>query len=156
MHDKNNQLTPYFEKAENLTGIKRTYLAQALLGLLGIYLIVGRAAQFFCNLIGFLYPAYKSLVALETSSKVDDSKWLTYWIVFAAFSVVEFFSDFLLSWFPVYWLAKIAFLLWCLVDTPTNGSIVIYERFVRPFFLKHKNRLTEARPNEEPSRRKEA
>lgn len=140
VHDNKGILTPYFEKAEKLTNVKRIILAQALLGILSLYLIVGRAAQFVCNLIGFAYPAYKSLVALETSNKEDDSKWLTYWVVFAAFSVIEFFSDILLSWFPLYWLAKVAFLLWCSADIPNGGSLIIYNRLIRPLFLQHKNK----------------
>lgn len=142
VHDNKGFMTPYFEKAEKMTGVKRTVIAQVLLGLLSLYLIVGRAAQFVCNAIGFGYPAYKSLVALETSNKEDDSKWLTYWVVFAAFSVTEFFSDTLLFWFPLYWLAKVAFLLWCSADIPNNGSAVIYNRVIRPLFLQHKNKLS--------------
>lgn len=149
VHDNKSQFTPYFEKAEKMTGVKRIYLAQAVVGLLGLYLIIGRAAQFVCNLIGFAYPAYKSLVVLETSDKEDDSKWLTYWVVFASFSVAEFFSDILMSWFPLYWLAKVAFLLWCSADMPNNGSTVIYNRVIRPVFLQHKSKLsgTSGSPN---------
>lgn len=152
VNDNKSQFTPYFEKAEKLTGVKRIYLAQALLGVLSLYLIVGRAAQFVSSLIGFVYPAYKSLMALETSNKDDDSKWLTYWVVFAAFSVVEFFSDILLSWFPLYWLAKVVFLLWCSADIPLNGSTIIYNRFIRPVFLQHKGKLQGAASNGSPSK----
>lgn len=45
--------------------------------------------------------------ALETRAKDDDTKWLTYWVVFALFTIVEFFADFIVSWFPVYWLLKV-------------------------------------------------
>jgi len=144
VHDQKSVLTPYFEKAEKITGVKRIVLAQALLAILALYLIVGRAAQFVCNLIGFVYPAYKSLMALETSNKEDDGKWLTYWVVFAAFSVVEFFSDILLNWFPLYWLAKVAFLLWCSADIPNSGAAVIYSRAIRPLFLQHRAKLSGA------------
>lgn len=157
MHDNKGQFTPYFEKVEKMTGVKRIYLAQALLGFLSVYLIVGKSAQFICNLIGFVYPAYKSLVALESSNKEDDSKWLTYWVVFAAFSVVEFFSDSLLSWFPIYWLAKVVFLLYCSADIPVNGSSLIYNRFIRPIFLQHKSKLQAASSNgsSSPAKNKE-
>lgn len=144
VHDNKSQFTPYFERAEKITGVKRTYLAQALIGMLSLYLIVGKAAQFVCNLIGFVFPAYKSLVALETGNKDDDTKWLTYWVVFAAFSVVEFFSDSLMNWFPFYWLTKVAFLLWCSADVPNNGSAMLYNRFIRPFFLQHKNKFQQS------------
>lgn len=45
--------------------------------------------------------------ALESPQKDDDTKWLTYWVVFAVFSVVEYFSDFIVGWFPLYWLLKV-------------------------------------------------
>ena len=40
----------------------------------------------------FAYPAYCSIKALETLNEQDDKKWLTYWVVFAFFSVLEFFA----------------------------------------------------------------
>lgn len=144
VNDPKQPLAPYFEKAETLTNIKRGYLAQGVLGFLSLYLVIGRAAQLVCNLIGFVYPAYKSLLALESASKDDDSKWLTYWVVFAAFSVVEFFSDILLSWFPFYWLVKVAFMLWCSADIPLNGSSLIYSRIIRPLFLKNRAKIETA------------
>ena len=57
--------------------------------------------------IGFVYPAYCSVRALESRSKDDDTQWLTYWVVFALFSVIEFFSDILVGWVPFYWLTKV-------------------------------------------------
>ena len=48
--------------------------------------------------MGFVYPAYCSIKALESTVKNDDTQWLTYWVVFAAFSVVEYFADFIAGW----------------------------------------------------------
>ena len=99
-------------------------------------MILGHFAQLICNAVGFVYPAYCSIHALESRSKDDDTKWLTYWVVYSAFSTVEFFSDFMFSWFPLYWLAKIIFLVWSFSPL-TNGSLVIYSRFIRPVFLRN-------------------
>ncbi|UYV72449.1 NR6A1 [Cordylochernes scorpioides] len=78
----------------------------------------------------------ESIHALETSSKEDDTKWLTYWVVFAGFSIVEFFSDIILSWVFFYWLLKCAFLLWCSCPS-TNGAQLVYDKIIRPLFLKN-------------------
>ncbi|CDQ69652.1 unnamed protein product [Oncorhynchus mykiss] len=58
-------------------------------------------------MIGFVYPAYYSIKALEGKNKDDDTKWLTYWVVYGIFSVGEFFSDIFLYWFPFYYAFKV-------------------------------------------------
>jgi receptor expression-enhancing protein 5/6 len=78
---------------------------------LAIYLIIGIGQQLISNIIGFTYPAYCSMKALETKQTDDDTKWLTYWVVFAVFTIVEYFSDIIVGWFPIYWLIKVCFIL---------------------------------------------
>lgn len=45
--------------------------------------------------------------AIRTSQKDDDTHWLIYWTVFAAFSLIDFFAEILLCYFPVYWVFKV-------------------------------------------------
>lgn len=45
--------------------------------------------------------------AIESPAKEDDTVWLTYWVVYALFGLVEFFSDLLLFWFPFYYAGKV-------------------------------------------------
>jgi len=140
LHEK-GRIADLSEKIEKTTGVKRIYIAQGILGFISIYMIFGYFAELICNIVGFIYPAYASIHALESHDKDDDTKWLTYWVVFAFFSVVEFFSDVIFSWFPLYWLVKVVFLVWCFLPIQNNGSSYIYSRLIRPVFLKNRQNI---------------
>jgi len=138
---ENSRFSEVLTLVEEKTGLKRLYIVTGVVVFFGIWLIFGYGAQLLCNSIGFIYPAYASVKAIESPPRDDDTKWLMYWVVFSLFSVVEFFSDILLNWFPLYWLAKCLFLMWCFVPIAGNGTNVIYNRIVRPLFLKHQGQV---------------
>ena len=46
--------------------------------------------------------------AIESKGKDDDTKWLTYWVTYSLFSLLEFFSDIFLFWIPFYNLSKVS------------------------------------------------
>merc|ERR1712050_416207 len=106
-------------------------------------LVVGFAAQIICNIVGFLYPAYESIRAIESTATKDDTKWLTYWVVYSSFIIVEFFSDYLLFWIPFYYVLKCALLLYCMLPQ-YNGSQLVYQYCIRPLFLEHQAKIDQA------------
>ncbi|KFP05014.1 Receptor expression-enhancing protein 6, partial [Calypte anna] len=82
-----------------------------------------------------------SIKAIESSSKEEDTLWLTYWVLYGTFSIAEAFSDVFLFWFPCYYGGKCLFLLWCMAPVPWNGSQVLYQSIIRPCFLKHRRAM---------------
>lgn len=126
-----------FNFIQSKTGVKRAYILLGVAGFFALYMIFGYFAQLLCNFVGFAIPAYASMRAIESTTKDDDTRWLTYWVVFACFSVVDFFADNILRYFPFYWLVKIIFLVYCFAPIQPNGSVHIYNKFIRPFFLRN-------------------
>ncbi|XP_044943695.1 receptor expression-enhancing protein 6 isoform X1 [Mustela nigripes] len=161
--EQRNLATEALGALEAKTGVDKRYLAAGAATLLSLYLLFGFGASLLCNVIGFVYPAYASIKAIESPSKDDDTVWLTYWVVYGLFGLAEFFSDLLLSWFPFYYAGKVggpgptqdcaaswgamgrlsppseecAFLLFCMIPGPWNGAHMLYHRAIRPLFLKH-------------------
>ncbi|KAG8195168.1 hypothetical protein JTE90_023343 [Oedothorax gibbosus] len=140
---EDNKFNELLKKAEEFSGIERRKLVLGTAFVLGALVIIGYGAQLICNGVGFAYPAYTSILAIESRNKEDDTLWLTYWVVYAALSIFEFFSDFILALIPFYWLLKCIFLIWCMVPFSMNGSKFIYHRFIRPVFLSHLVSATE-------------
>jgi len=121
---------------EQKTTISRFNLVAGIAGVFALYLIFGHFAQLVCNAIGFLYPAYVSIKAIESHNKDDDTQWLTYWVIFALFNVLEFGAETIESYFPIYWLTKCIFVLYLYMPM-TLGAQKIYHKVVRPFVMKH-------------------
>lgn len=137
LNDDSKVWTRYFAKVEKETGVDRLYIFLGSAAFLALYLVIGIGQQLVCNVIGFVYPAYCSMKALESPRKEDDSKWLTYWVVFAVFTIVEFFAEYIVCWFPVYWLFKCLLYIWLMAPTEYNGSLIVYRRIIRPKFLQY-------------------
>lgn len=149
--EEENKFNEYLIKMEKSTGIERRKIVLGTGFVLGAMIIIGFGAQLICNGIGFVYPAYRSILAIESKNKDDDTVWLTYWVVFAALAIVEFFSDFILALIPFYWMLKSMFLIWCFLPWRLNGSKFLYYKFIRPTFLSHLGELEseENSPKEE-------
>ncbi|CAL2037651.1 unnamed protein product [Caenorhabditis brenneri] len=145
------------KKLEESFGQKREIFAYGLIGLSCVYMIIGSWAEFMCNLIGVAYPAYVSVKAIRTEGTDDDTVWLIYWTVFGAFSIIDFFAMGIMSYFPFYWVAKAAFLLYLYLPQ-THGSYMIYHKIIDPLVAQMEKSISGKLPpgvgNLPPSARK--
>jgi receptor expression-enhancing protein 5/6 len=90
--------------------------------------------------ITVLYPAAKSIQALETEKTEDDKEWLTYWIIFGIFTLLDDFLGFLLNLIPYYFWFKLLFFVY-LFAPQTKGSLTIFYVAVKPLLDQYKDQI---------------
>ncbi|KAG0264988.1 ER membrane protein DP1/Yop1 [Mortierella polycephala] len=122
------------------TGVPKTYLALGAGAFMTVMIFFNFAGKLLSNILGWVYPAYRSFKALETPDKDDDKQWLTYWAVYGFVSILESFTDILLYWLPFYFFLKSVFLLWLMIPS-FNGAAIVYSRILRPFLMQHRNNI---------------
>ncbi|KAL7584888.1 hypothetical protein Lser_V15G45767 [Lactuca serriola] len=92
-----------------------------------------------CCTVGVALPVYSTFKAIEAKDPNEQHKWLLYWAVYGSFSVGEIFADRFISWFPLYYHIKFAFLAW--LQLPTSGAKQLYMNHLLPFLSNHEARL---------------
>ncbi|XP_024023594.1 HVA22-like protein k [Morus notabilis] len=107
-----------------------------LLSPLGSNVIVRTA----CCSVGIVLPVYSTFKAIEKKDNSEQQRWLIYWAAYGSFSLVEVFSDNLISWVPMYYHTKFAFLVWLQLPS-VDGAKQLYMSHLRPFFLRHQSRI---------------
>ncbi|KAG0358406.1 Receptor expression-enhancing protein 5 [Gamsiella multidivaricata] len=134
--DKELGQYPQLNRFQAATGVPKTFLALGSGVFILLMIFFNFAGKLLSNILGWVYPAYRSFKALETPSQDDDKQWAVYGFV----AVIESFTDILLYWFPFYFFLKTIFLLWLMVP-PFNGAALIYVRILRPFLIQHHGRI---------------
>ena len=121
---------PWIKNTADRFNLKSAHVALLVIGLSFALVLSGVLDDFTCNMIGIIYPAYLSFKAIETQESDDDKQWLTYWVVFAIYNILDDFSSILFFWLPFYYPIKLLVLLW-MVWPKTRGAQVIYDVVVK-------------------------
>ncbi|KAK4262198.1 hypothetical protein QN277_027783 [Acacia crassicarpa] len=93
-----------------------------------------------CCSVGVALPVYSTFKAIERKDQNAQHRCLVYWAAYGSFSLIEVFSDKLISWCPMYYHLKFAFLVWLQLPS-TDGAKKIYVNHLRPFLLKHQAKV---------------
>jgi len=126
---------PALQNIEDKLKVPKEYLVIAGGFLFVIVVFFGIGANTMCSFIGFIFPAYQTILAIENKNKGDDVQWLVYWILYSFFTVIETFQDFIIYWIPFYFAFKLAFLLWAMFPQ-TRGAKFVYDSFLKDFLKK--------------------
>lgn len=87
--------------------------------------------------ITVLYPAAQSIKAIHSEDKNDDKEWLTYWIIFGLFTLIDDFFGWVLALIPYFFWIKLAFFLFLLAPQ-TKGALTVYNTVAQPFLVKYR------------------
>jgi receptor expression-enhancing protein 5/6 len=113
------------------TGIPGAYVVGALLAAI-LFVWIGFLERLITNLVGTVYPAFWTIKSIESKTD-DDKRWLTYWVVFAFFTIIDMFSGFILKYIPFYFFLKICFLIVLFMPNSQLCNIIYKMLVVRVF-----------------------
>ena len=122
------------DKISEATGLpKQRVLKYALIGLV-LFVVFGVGQAIITNLVAVAYPVFMSFHALESTGEdsTDDKQWLTYWVIFGLFSVIDQFAGFILHLIPFYYVLKLATLI-ILFHPRFHGATYVYNEYIQPY-----------------------
>jgi len=130
------------KQASDATGVPIPQLMQYTLVTGVLFVMFGVGQTYITNVIGVAYPAFMSFIALESQGADDDKQWLTYWVCFGAFNIVDQFAGIILSFIPFYYFLKLGFLVF-LFHPKTKGATQVYESFILPYMEQYEGKINE-------------
>lgn len=121
---------PNLKAFRSRTGFPLVYSIGAVivLSLTVLYFISG--STIITSVVGVVYPGYMSLKALRYNENLD--VWLSYWIWYGLFTLIESMTDVLLFWIPLYQFIKMGFYIY-LYAPSTKGALFLYRRVLQPY-----------------------
>ena len=126
------------KQLEEATGKDRSTLASSglVLGVLLVMLGVGNV--YITTLLGVVYPAFQSFLALESHDKADDKQWLTYWVCYGVFTIVDQFAGIILQLIPFYFFLKLGFLVY-LFHPSSKGAVTVYDNYLSAYVRQYRH-----------------
>jgi receptor expression-enhancing protein 5/6 len=122
------------KEVEKKTGYPKVYFFLLAVAIISTAVFTLGGAKLITDLVSFVYPAYMSFKAIDSSNGVDDTQWLTYWVVFSFVSIIESVAGFITEFIPFYFFLKVAFFTW-LYHPKFLGAGVVYSQAIKPFVM---------------------
>mmetsp|Transcript_4085 Transcript_4085/g.7803 ORF Transcript_4085/g.7803 Transcript_4085/m.7803 type:complete len:175 (-) Transcript_4085:1450-1974(-) len=123
--NKKCEKLPYIPKAAESAGVKPGVIVLGAAGVLSLLLVAIIGFNAIVNMICFFWPAYLALKAMQEKEEGYDKQWLTYFMIFGFFHVLESFYPSLLTEHTFYTLIKLFVLFWCFLPQ-SKGAQKVY------------------------------
>mmetsp|Transcript_13425 Transcript_13425/g.16584 ORF Transcript_13425/g.16584 Transcript_13425/m.16584 type:complete len:179 (+) Transcript_13425:205-741(+) len=126
---------PQLKELQKKIGVPLVPVILGLIVLLIIIIFFFSGLKPITSIVAFVYPAYRSIIAINTANKDDDTLWLSYWVFYGLFVTFESVLDMILFWIPFYEIIKMGIYLYLYLPE-TNGALVLYVQLIKPFATK--------------------
>lgn len=127
----------HLKEFQSNTGIPLTYIMCGVVFSLLISMNLASGARTLSNIICVAYPFYMSLKVLYKNSKEESLLYLSYWIWYGIFTLIENIriTHLILSFIPFYYYMKMMFFIY-LYSSSMKGSLFLYHKLLLPLTLK--------------------
>jgi hypothetical protein len=99
-----------------------------IIGIAGLMILQNIYPTYVTNVVGIIYPSYCTIITIETEKSDSYKKWMTYWIVFAIFTLLDYIG----KKFIIYNFFKLIVLVWCFYPK-SKGSGIIYSFLIEKY-----------------------
>uniref|UniRef100_A0A7S2CLN4 Receptor expression-enhancing protein n=1 Tax=Florenciella parvula TaxID=236787 RepID=A0A7S2CLN4_9STRA len=115
--------------------------AAVFFGVMTVVLMVGMKTLL--ELALYIPAVMKSIKAIESPEKDDDTDLLSFWVVYCFFTICDPFVQMVFFWVPYFGLFKFAFLQYCY---RFKGTLFITETILKPVYNKITAMMEKAAP----------
>jgi len=123
------------KKMYTTTKIPLIYMLGGIIALSLLLLYVFSGIRAITSVVGVIYPGYMSLKALNNKDTIQDMLWLSYWIWYGLFTMIESITDLFLFWIPMYEFIKMGFYIY-LYAPNTKGALFLYRKILQPLVMR--------------------
>ena len=120
------------DKIQKATGFEKQTIVKGAFVSVVLFVFFGIGQAILTTLLGVAYPVFMSFHALETQDNNDDKQWLTYWVVFGLFNIIDQFAGFVLHFIPFYYVLKLAVLIY-LFHPKLVGATTVYNTYIQGY-----------------------
>ncbi|CAM6128937.1 unnamed protein product [Calypogeia fissa] len=100
--------------------------------MVSLWAIIVRLHNYAGPVVMLAYPLYASVIAIESSSKDDETQWLTYWVLYSFVQLIELALDRIIFWLPFWYTLKLVAMAW-LALPQFHGAAFVYENYVKKY-----------------------